>query len=100
MIINILFCCLMIRRQPRSTRTDTLFPYTTLFRSVEVWLGSPSVVLISESGGYWPTLKALLTAGRIAGPLVHDARIAALCREHGVRELWSDRKSTRLNSSH
>src|SRR3546814_6661414 len=26
----------MIRRQPRSTRTDTLFPYTTLFRSIEV----------------------------------------------------------------
>src|SRR3546814_13126741 len=28
-----LFFCLMIRRPPRSTRTDTLFPYTTLFRS-------------------------------------------------------------------
>src|SRR3546814_2593689 len=31
------FCCfffLMIRRPPRSTRTDTLFPYTTLFRSI------------------------------------------------------------------
>src|SRR3546814_3029457 len=28
-----LICCLMIRRPPRSTRTDTLFPYTTLFRS-------------------------------------------------------------------
>src|SRR3546814_13407745 len=27
------FCLLMIRRPPRSTRTDTLFPYTTLFRS-------------------------------------------------------------------
>src|SRR3546814_10532459 len=27
----------MIRRPPRSTRTDTLFPYTTLFRSVEGW---------------------------------------------------------------
>src|SRR3546814_2233001 len=27
------FCFLMIRRPPRSTRTDTLFPYTTLFRS-------------------------------------------------------------------
>src|SRR3546814_8814699 len=26
----------MIRRPPRSTRTDTLFPYTTLFRSLEV----------------------------------------------------------------
>src|SRR3546814_7273634 len=28
------FFCLMIRRPPRSTRTDTLFPYTTLFRSI------------------------------------------------------------------
>src|SRR3546814_19945976 len=28
-----LFCFLMIRRPPRATRTDTLFPYTTLFRS-------------------------------------------------------------------
>src|SRR3546814_18102490 len=27
----------MIRRPPRSTRTDTLFPYTTLFRSVVLW---------------------------------------------------------------
>src|SRR3546814_1220322 len=27
----------MIRRPPRSTRTDTLFPYTTLFRSLERW---------------------------------------------------------------
>jgi len=25
----------------------------------------------------------------VAGPLVHDARIAALCRAHGVRELWT-----------
>src|SRR3546814_3623244 len=28
-----MFFCLIIRRPPRSTRTDTLFPYTTLFRS-------------------------------------------------------------------
>src|SRR3546814_13607706 len=34
--IVFLFFFLMIRRPPRSTRTDTLFPYTTLFRSVEV----------------------------------------------------------------
>src|SRR3546814_3584429 len=31
--------CLMIRRPPRSTRTDTLFPYTTLFRSRDHALG-------------------------------------------------------------
>src|SRR3546814_10320156 len=32
------FCFLRIRRPPRSTRTDTLFPYTTLFRSLEIRL--------------------------------------------------------------
>src|SRR3546814_3716227 len=32
-MLVIVFCFLMIRRPPRSTRTDTLFPYTTLFRS-------------------------------------------------------------------
>src|SRR3546814_17402660 len=33
-VCNVLFFFLMIRRPPRSTRTDTLFPYTTLFRSI------------------------------------------------------------------
>src|SRR3546814_11507552 len=33
LLFSILFFFLMIRRPPRSTRTDTLFPYTTLFRS-------------------------------------------------------------------
>src|SRR3546814_14964772 len=33
--VVVLFFFLMIRRPPRSTRTDTLFPYTTLFRSRE-----------------------------------------------------------------
>src|SRR3546814_2532589 len=32
----------MIRRPPRSTRTDTLFPYTTLFRSLSSPISSPS----------------------------------------------------------
>src|SRR3546814_7643029 len=34
------FFFLMIRRPPRSTRTDTLFPYTTLFRSVREFVGN------------------------------------------------------------
>src|SRR3546814_15322709 len=33
LLLFLLFFCLIIRRPPRSTRTDTLFPYTTLFRS-------------------------------------------------------------------
>src|SRR3546814_5170422 len=42
----------MIRRPPRSTRTDTLFPYTTLFRSIFrhtlwIWLGGTVVALIA-----------------------------------------------------
>src|SRR3546814_11144789 len=39
-LIIYVFFFLMIRRPPRSTRTDTLFPYTTLFRSVERALGA------------------------------------------------------------
>src|SRR3546814_16971011 len=38
MSVIILFFFLMTRRPPRSTRTDTLFPYTTLFRSAQVLL--------------------------------------------------------------
>src|SRR3546814_10695546 len=33
-LVTVCFVFLMIRRPPRSTRTDTLFPYTTLFRSL------------------------------------------------------------------
>src|SRR3546814_11085449 len=77
---------LMIRRPPRSTRTDTLFPYTTLFRS-----------------------------GRSEGCLVRDGRrvlalqvqpVCAACSVGGrsmstnTSMVDSDRKSTRLNSSH
>src|SRR3546814_7438989 len=36
-----LFLFLMIRRPPSSTRTDTLFPYTTLFRSVDARRAAP-----------------------------------------------------------
>src|SRR3546814_12435405 len=34
LLFHAFFCFLMLRRPPRSTRTDTLFPYTTLFRSL------------------------------------------------------------------
>jgi toxin-antitoxin system PIN domain toxin len=56
---------------------------------VDAWLESPSVTLLAEPEGYWSKLRALVQDGRIAGPLVHDARVAALCLLHGVRELWS-----------
>lgn len=56
---------------------------------VEAWLEAPGLVLLAETPGYWPELRVALKASRVAGPAVHDARIAALCRLHGVRELWT-----------
>ena len=61
---------------------------------VEPWLESPGLVVLTESG---PELRSMLTAGLVAGPQVHDARVAALCRLHGVRELWTvDRDFSRF----
>src|SRR3546814_15474901 len=40
----------MIRRPPRSTRTDTLFPYTTLFRSLEVAAAAHADIAGREEG--------------------------------------------------
>ena len=56
---------------------------------VEAWLESPSLVLLSESEDYWLEFQTILQAGRVSGPQVHDARVAALCQQHGVTELWS-----------
>lgn len=67
---------------------------------IEAWLASPTLSLIGEPVGYWDRLKAILTAGKVAGPMVHDARIVALCAAHGVRELWSaDRDFDRFRSA-
>jgi toxin-antitoxin system PIN domain toxin len=64
---------------------------------VDAWVESPTLALLTESAAHWPTLRALLAGGRNAGAQVHDARVAALCRQHGVRELWSaDRDFSRF----
>ncbi|NNK63615.1 MAG: VapC toxin family PIN domain ribonuclease, partial [Gemmatimonadetes bacterium] len=42
-------------------------------------------------------LERAVSGSRVAGPRIHDARVAALCDYHGVRELWSaDRDFTRF----
>lgn len=64
-------------------------PLGAALDQVEAWLESPSLVLLAESGDYWSELRLLVEDGRIAGAQVHDARIAALCILHGVRELWT-----------
>jgi uncharacterized protein len=48
---------------------------------------SPTLALIGEDVGHWIILREQLETGRITGPRVHDARVAALCLRHGVSEL-------------
>lgn len=56
---------------------------------VDAWLESDSVVTLAEPDNYWALVRELLRTGKIVGPRVHDARIAAVCLAHGVTELWT-----------
>src|SRR3546814_8492623 len=111
----------MIRRPPRSTRTDTLFPYTTLFRSPKLQCSVPFTpatgprLLVNPAAD-----RAEVEAGLVAAMLelarrhrVSSLHITFPPREQyerfgtlgllqrlGVQYHWQDRKSTRLNSSH
>src|SRR3546814_20519207 len=87
--VVVLVFFLMVRRPPRPTRTDTLFPYTTLFRSD----------LVEESAfdgtmGMGHTLGA--DHDRICGHKV----IGLTGLDERMTFLSEDRKRTRLNSSH
>ncbi len=73
-------------------------PLPIALAQVDAWLDSPSLVLLAEPDGHWPFLRRLVEAARIGGAQVHDARIAALCLQHGVRELWTaDRDFSRFS---
>src|SRR3546814_13894802 len=100
----------MIRRPPRSTRTDTLFPYTTLFRSGHAnGIVALKAVLIAVADPE----AAAARFGRFAGraPSRREADRWTLELDRGVCSFvqhdalpravpFPDRKSTRLNSSH
>src|SRR3546814_20738931 len=102
----------MIRRQPRSTRTDTLFPYTTLFRSGvngAVWRlrgdsaaynGNDAAAM--EAYGHaidlaWGELDARTARASL---LVGLGRLDEATADISVVRQIIDRKSTRLNSRH
>src|SRR3546814_2790805 len=102
----------MIRRPPRSTRTDTLFPYTTLFRSLvdeaqrllEIGIGlageaDDEIARQRDIGTHGAHLVKHAQIRIAAVAAVHRLEDAAAARLHGQME-EGDRKSTRLNSSH
>src|SRR3546814_20845720 len=107
----------MIRRPPRSTRTDTLFPYTTLFRSIDrrpaLRVGEAECIdritaddlrAFAREAGYAPRFT-LERVGKIANALlehlqaVGDALAKRGVDENRLRRATADRKSTPLNSS-
>ncbi|MCS6951478.1 MAG: PIN domain-containing protein [Bryobacterales bacterium] len=86
---------LAIVTHPRICSPPTPLPHA--LEQVACWLESPTLNVLAELAGYWEILRDTLAGSRVTGPRVHDARIAALCRQHGVRTLWSaDRDFTRF----
>src|SRR3546814_11092988 len=104
--VLVLFFFLMIRRPPRSTRTDTLFPYTTLFRSCNdsgpfrVELG----LIIGMNGiGTTSDVDNAYRAGFRAGfevPLAHDAPAFCLGIAPGIEVDEFDARESRGCESH
>src|SRR3546814_11390452 len=101
----------MIRRPPRSTRSDTLFPYTTLFRSVRDRLDQLPAALAhlldvrrpgqlgADARRRAGQFEIRLWVAQCQGVPVREAAQAVDGVEHD-RHFAVDRKSTRLNSSH
>ena len=64
---------------------------------IDIWKESPSLTFLGENDGHWDALRACVVASKVTGPMIHDARIAAICVSHGVRELWTaDRDFSRF----
>src|SRR3546814_1343732 len=100
----------MIRRPPRSTRTDTLFPYTTLFRSDDVLQVADPVLLRQVACLPVRHPAAALVVADVAEvlaeephPVRPDRAVQVVLQVGQPRRRLDqprDRKSTRLNSSH
>ena len=68
---------------------DPPSPIQCAVDQMDAWLESPTLILLSEATDYWVTLRPIVTASQVCGPMIHDARIAALCIQNGVTELWT-----------
>jgi toxin-antitoxin system PIN domain toxin len=87
---------LAIVTHPRIWRPPT--PLPTALAACRSWLVSPLLQLVGEGPGHLDHLDRIAVAGAVAGPRIHDARIAAICEQHGVTELWTaDRDFSRFS---
>jgi toxin-antitoxin system PIN domain toxin len=63
---------------------------------VDRWLQQPNVTTLTSTERFWPILREQLLEGRITGPLVTDAALAALALEHGAVLCSTDRDFRRF----
>ncbi|MDE0242817.1 MAG: PIN domain-containing protein [bacterium] len=86
---------LAVVSDPRVFRDPT--PIDVALDAVRRLFASLSGGFLAEGDGYLDALDQIARPALVQGPLVHDARVAALCRFHGVRVLWSaDRDFSRF----
>lgn len=52
-----------------------------------VWMESPSIRLLAEPDSFPAVLARFAQRARVRGPIIHDARVAAICLAHGVEKL-------------
>ena len=64
-------------------------PLVAAFDQIEAWRESDNLVFLAESDTHLQELRRLGERARSVGGQIHDARIAAICLAHGVRELWT-----------
>jgi toxin-antitoxin system PIN domain toxin len=76
---------LAIVTHPRIFRTPT--PLEVAVGQLDAWLESPSLVVLSENDEYLERFREIVLRSRVTGARIHDARVAALCLSHGIREL-------------
>ena len=87
---------LAIVTHPRIYKPPT--PQAEALEQVECWLEVPTLVLLGEDKNHWSHLRPIIEESAIVGPMVHDARVAALCMAQGVREIWTaDRDFSRFS---
>lgn len=66
---------------------DAATPPERAWRQLRAWTDSPSNRLLGETDGFLEIVGELCRRPKVRGPVVHDARVAALCLAHGVEAL-------------
>ncbi len=63
---------------------------------LRAWTDSPANRLLGETSDFLDLLERLVQRPRVRGPVVHDARVAAICLAHGIEELLTRDRDFRL----